>query len=99
MKFAPTMKCYLQGRVNYNPPGYRPFLGYEGTNQIADLVYNLFNLGMEDHLLDVFGGHAMKEVISTNRYLNWTPKAEMQFFVLSYLQFKASQSHANMYTQ
>lgn len=42
------------------PLGYRPFLGYEGTNQIADLVYNSFTLGMEDHLLEVFGGHDIK---------------------------------------
>jgi len=28
------------------PLGFRPFLGYEGTNQIADLVYNSFTLGM-----------------------------------------------------
>jgi light-independent protochlorophyllide reductase subunit B len=34
--------------------GYRPFLGYEGTNQVADLVYNSFTLGMEDHLLEIF---------------------------------------------
>ncbi|MBW4700286.1 MAG: ferredoxin:protochlorophyllide reductase (ATP-dependent) subunit B [Aphanocapsa lilacina HA4352-LM1] len=46
------------------PVGYRPFLGYEGTNQIADLVYNSFTLGMEDHLLEVFGGHDTKEVIT-----------------------------------
>lgn len=39
------------------PLGYRPFLGYEGTNQIADLVYNSFSLGMEDHLLEIFSGH------------------------------------------
>ena len=39
------------------PLGYRPFLGYEGANQIADLVYNSFSLGMEDHLLQIFGGH------------------------------------------
>nr|QIA46823.1 photochlorophyllide reductase subunit B [Pandorina morum] len=39
------------------PLSFRPFLGYEGTNQIADLVYNSFNLGMEDHLLQIFGGH------------------------------------------
>jgi light-independent protochlorophyllide reductase subunit B len=37
--------------------GYRPFLGYEGANQIADLIYNCFTLGMEDHLLEIFGGH------------------------------------------
>lgn len=46
------------------PLGYRPFLGYEGANQIADLVYNSFNLGMEDHLLSIFGGHDTKEVIT-----------------------------------
>jgi light-independent protochlorophyllide reductase subunit B len=46
------------------PLGYRPFLGYEGTNQIADLIYNSFTLGMEDHLLEIFGGHDTKEVIS-----------------------------------
>ncbi len=46
------------------PIGYKPFLGYEGTNQIADLVYNSFTLGMEDHLLEIFGGHDTKEVIT-----------------------------------
>ena len=39
------------------PLSYKPFLGYEGTNQIADLIYNSFTLGMEDHLLEIFGGH------------------------------------------
>lgn len=43
------------------PLSYRPFLGYEGTNQIADLIYNSFTLGMEDHLLEVFGGHDTSE--------------------------------------
>jgi len=59
------------------PLGYRPFLGYEGTNQIADLVYNSFTLGMEDHLLEIFGGHDTKEVItkglSTASDLTWSP--------------------------
>lgn len=41
--------------------GYRPFFGYEGSNQISDLVYNSFTLGMEDHLLDLFGGHDTPE--------------------------------------
>lgn len=39
------------------PLGYKPFFGYEGSNQIADLIYNSFTLGMEDHLLEIFGGH------------------------------------------
>ena len=42
--------------------GYRPFLGFEGTNQIADLVYNSFSLGMESHLLEIFSGHDTKEI-------------------------------------
>lgn len=58
------------------PVGYRPFLGYEGANQIVDLVYNSFTLGMEDHLLEIFGGHDTKEVItktvSATSDLNWT---------------------------
>nr|AYJ22308.1 protochlorophyllide reductase subunit B [Avrainvillea sp. HV04061] len=61
------------------PLSYRPFLGYEGTNQIADLVYNSFTLGMEDHLLEIFGGHDIKTVItknlSTNENLQWSHAA------------------------
>lgn len=61
------------------PLGYRPFVGYEGTNQIADLVYNSFTLGMEDHLLEIFGGHDSKEVItkvlSSTSDLKWTPSS------------------------
>nr|AOP19045.1 protochlorophyllide reductase subunit B [Halimeda discoidea] len=62
------------------PLSYRPFLGYEGTNQIADLVYNSFTLGMEDHLLEIFGGHDVKTVItknlSTDQDLVWTSSAQ-----------------------
>jgi light-independent protochlorophyllide reductase subunit B len=58
------------------PLGYRPFVGYEGTNQISDLIYNSFTLGMEDHLLEIFGGHDTKEVItkslSTDSTLSWS---------------------------
>eukprot|EP00933_Yihiella_yeosuensis_P026948 TRINITY_DN2090_c1_g1_i5.p1 TRINITY_DN2090_c1_g1~~TRINITY_DN2090_c1_g1_i5.p1 ORF type:complete len:649 (+),score=163.59 TRINITY_DN2090_c1_g1_i5:72-2018(+) len=48
------------------PLTYRPFLGYEGTNQLADLVYNSFTLGMEDHLIEIFGGHDTKEILSSS---------------------------------
>lgn len=50
------------------PLSYKPFLGYEGSNQIADLIYNSFTLGMEDHLLEIFGGHDSNEsfTIQTN---------------------------------
>ena len=61
------------------PLSYRPFLGYEGANQIADLVYNSFTLGMEDHLLEIFGGHDVKTVItknlSTDQNLIWATSA------------------------
>jgi len=61
------------------PLTYRPFLGYEGTNQLADLVYNSFTLGMEDHLLEIFGGHDTKEITSESltstgeATVTWTP--------------------------
>lgn len=64
------------------PLGYRPFLGYEGTNQIADLVYNSFTLGMEDHLLEIFGGHDTKEVItkslSSDTELAWDAESQLE---------------------
>jgi light-independent protochlorophyllide reductase subunit B len=66
------------------PVGYRPFMGYEGANQIVDLVYNSFTLGMEDHLLEIFGGHDTKEVItptlSASADLGWSSDglAELQ---------------------
>nr|WNK75887.1 photochlorophyllide reductase subunit B [Scenedesmaceae sp. YH-2023b] len=64
------------------PLGYRPFLGYEGTNQIADLVYNSFTLGMEDHLLEIFNGHDTKEILSTpsskDDSLQWSQDALLE---------------------
>lgn len=64
------------------PLSYRPFLGYEGTNQIADLVYNSFTLGMEDHLLEIFGGHDTSEAlsvgISASDNINWSQEAQKE---------------------
>ena len=59
------------------PLGYRPFFGYEGTNQIADLVYNSFTLGMEDHLLEVFGGHDVGHIFTSvdNNEVIWMDDA------------------------
>ena len=58
------------------PVGYTPYLGYEGANQTVDLIYNSFTLGMEDHLLEIFGGHDTKEAItkgmSADSDLNWS---------------------------
>lgn len=67
------------------PLSYRPFLGYEGSNQIADLIYNSFTLGMEDHLLEIFGGHDTRDTINntlslkdeTNKSsIEWTEEAK-----------------------
>ncbi len=64
------------------PIGYKPFMGYEGTNQICDLVYNSFTLGMEDHLLEIFGGHDTKEAIhkgiSADSDLAWTAEGQAE---------------------
>lgn len=64
------------------PVGYTPYLGYEGANQVVDLVYNSFTLGMEDHLLEIFGGHDTKEVItktmSAGSDLGWTPDGQAE---------------------
>ena len=64
------------------PLSYRPFFGYEGANQIADLIYNSFTLGMEDHLLEIFGGHDTKEILSTslsyNNEITWNLEAESE---------------------
>lgn len=64
------------------PLSYRPFFGYEGANQIADLIYNSFTLGMEDHLLEIFGGHDTKEILSNslsyNKEITWSLEAESE---------------------
>nr|YP_009346619.1 protochlorophyllide reductase ChlB subunit [Huperzia serrata]YP_209539.1 photochlorophyllide reductase subunit B [Huperzia lucidula]Q5SCX2.1 RecName: Full=Light-independent protochlorophyllide reductase subunit B; Short=DPOR subunit B; Short=LI-POR subunit B [Huperzia lucidula]AAT80735.1 protochlorophyllide reductase ChlB subunit [Huperzia lucidula]APF31887.1 protochlorophyllide reductase ChlB subunit [Huperzia serrata]AZU95481.1 protochlorophyllide reductase ChlB subunit [Huperzia lucidula len=64
------------------PLGYRPFSGYEGTNQIADSVYNSFIPGMEDHFIDLFGGHDTKEVIMkslcTEKGVIWDPESQLE---------------------
>ncbi|MEY3067500.1 MAG: hypothetical protein RLZZ532_4292 [Cyanobacteriota bacterium] len=57
-------------------------MGYEGTNQIADLVYNSFTLGMEDHLIELFGGHdtteALRTTLSAEGNIVWTLDAERE---------------------
>ncbi len=57
-------------------------MGYEGTNQIVDLVYNSFTLGMEDHLLEILGGHNTKEVITkslfTDMGLTWNYESQLE---------------------
>lgn len=65
------------------PLSYRPFCGYEGANQITDLIYNSFTLGMEDHLLEIFGGHDTKQINNnlieqTLNNFEWSDEAEKE---------------------
>jgi light-independent protochlorophyllide reductase subunit B len=64
------------------PLGYKPFVGYEGANQISDLVYNSFTLGMEDHLLELFGGHdttiALTNTLSASDQIKWSQDAQLE---------------------
>ncbi|MEM6446833.1 MAG: ferredoxin:protochlorophyllide reductase (ATP-dependent) subunit B [Cyanobacteria bacterium P01_D01_bin.123] len=64
------------------PVGYRPFLAYEGANQVVDLIYNSFTLGMEDHLLEIFGGHDTKDAvtmsITADSDLPWDAEATVE---------------------
>ncbi len=61
------------------PLSFRPFLGFEGTNQIADLIYNSFTLGMEDHLLEIFGGHDTQTLQTSNEnQMVWDDKSLLE---------------------
>jgi len=41
---------------------YQPFLGYDGSNYVTDRIYHTMTLGLEKHLIEMFGdaglGHA-----------------------------------------
>jgi light-independent protochlorophyllide reductase subunit B len=64
------------------PLSYKPFIGYEGTNQISDLVYNSFTLGMEDHLIELFGGHDTTQALSMgltgDQPIVWQKEAQLE---------------------
>jgi light-independent protochlorophyllide reductase subunit B len=40
---------------------YRPFLGFDGADTIADEVYMTCTLGMEKHLIDLFGDAGLEQ--------------------------------------
>nr|BBK20458.1 protochlorophyllide reductase subunit B [Cryptomonas sp. CCAC 1634B] len=64
------------------PLAYTPFLGYEGTNHIADLIYGSFTLGMETHLLELFGGHDPSpdcvKISSHEETIRWSTEALLE---------------------
>nr|YP_009545936.1 light-independent protochlorophyllide reductase subunit B [Glaucocystis incrassata]ASQ39997.1 light-independent protochlorophyllide reductase subunit B [Glaucocystis incrassata] len=57
------------------PLGYRPFVGYEGTKQINDLVYNALNLGHEVSLFEVFNDSSNNLTLKENISISWNSEA------------------------
>lgn len=53
------------------PLSYQPFLGYDGSNYIVDRVYTTAKLGLEQHLIEMFGdaglGHEEAAVAAKER--------------------------------
>lgn len=47
---------------------YRPFLGFDGADVIADEVYTTCTLGMEKHLIDMFGDAGLDEVDEPSKH-------------------------------
>ncbi len=37
------------------PLSYQPFLGYDGSNYVTDRIYHTMKLGLEKHLIEMFG--------------------------------------------
>nr|ASQ39807.1 light-independent protochlorophyllide reductase subunit B [Glaucocystis sp. BBH] len=57
------------------PLAYRPFLGYEGTKQINDLVFNALNLGKELALFEIFNDSSTHETFKHDISISWSPEA------------------------
>ena len=43
------------------PLSYQPFLGYDGTNFVTDRIYHTMTLGLEKHLIEMFGDAGLGE--------------------------------------
>jgi light-independent protochlorophyllide reductase subunit B len=54
---------------------YRPFLGFDGADNIADEVYTTTKLGLEKHLIDMFGDAGL-EYDREQRTENKEPRTE-----------------------
>lgn len=51
------------------PLSYQPFLGYDGSNYITDRIYHTMTLGLEKHLIEMFGdaGLGKEEAVAEAR--------------------------------
>jgi light-independent protochlorophyllide reductase subunit B len=54
---------------------YRPFLGFDGADVIADEVYTTCTLGMEKHLIDLFGDAGLEHDESAAAKAEAAPEA------------------------
>lgn len=52
---APCMVIAPPTHIENHLLSYNPFLGFDGADHIADKVYTTATLGMEKHLIDMFG--------------------------------------------
>lgn len=53
--------------IEDNALGYHPFLGFDGTNTLADRVYHTAKLGLEKHLIEMFGDAGLRTVEQEGR--------------------------------
>jgi light-independent protochlorophyllide reductase subunit B len=55
---------------------YRPILGFEGADYLADTVYTTVKLGMEKHLIDLFGDAGL-EYESSKKTSDFSEKSDV----------------------
>ena len=46
--------------IEDNALGYHPLLGFDGSNELADRIYLTAKLGLEQHLIELFGDAGLK---------------------------------------
>ncbi len=46
--------------IEDNALGYHPFLGFDGVNTLADRIYHTAKLGLEKHLIEMFGDAGLR---------------------------------------
>ncbi len=55
------------------PLSYQPFLGYDGSNFITDRIYHTMTLGLEKHMIEMFGDAGLGEEGNRKADLVGTP--------------------------
>jgi light-independent protochlorophyllide reductase subunit B len=78
---------------------YRPFLGFDGADVIADEVYTTCTLGMEKHLIDMFGDAGLEEAPAAPSAESNVPSAEAGGSAIDHAAPSAPQSHSALSPQ